>query len=65
MDERNSSYIFGLHNESGWGERYFFTYYSEFGTRATTSVAIEAAVYSVVFILSTVTNVGIPVCVLK
>lgn len=64
-DAWNSSYIFGIDNESDWGERYFFTYYSQFGLRSTTSVAFELALCSLVFVVSIVANVGIAVCIIR
>ncbi|KRT86688.1 G protein-coupled receptor, partial [Oryctes borbonicus] len=61
----NSSYIFGQDNESGWGERYFFTYYTEFGDRSVAAVASEVTVFIVALILSVFANVSIAVCVIR
>lgn len=64
-DEWNSSYIFGIDNETDWGERYFFAYYSKFGPRSTTSVAFELTLCSLVFVVSIVANLGIAVCIVR
>lgn len=48
----------------GWGTRYFFTFYSEFGPRGT-SGRVEAAVLGVVFVASIVANVSIAAAVLR
>lgn len=61
----NSSYVFGHDNVSGWGDRYFFTYYSEFGQRSVAAIASEVSVFLIILILSVFANVSIAVCVMR
>ncbi|KAF2884319.1 hypothetical protein ILUMI_21838 [Ignelater luminosus] len=61
----NSSYVFGIDNESGWGERYFFTYFSEFGERILTAVVAEVTILTTIFLVSVFANVAIAVCVFR
>ncbi|KAJ9587807.1 hypothetical protein L9F63_018764, partial [Diploptera punctata] len=37
----NSSYVFGNDTLGGWGPRYFFTFYSQFGSGRTIPAGIE------------------------
>ncbi|VEN60306.1 unnamed protein product, partial [Callosobruchus maculatus] len=63
MDEDwNTSYVFGIDNESGWGGRYFFTYYSEFGDKPYVQTILEVAMFSFIFFVSLVANISIVVC---
>lgn len=62
--EYNTSYEFGVDNISGWGERYFYTYYSEFGNRPIASV-IEATILIITLILSLVANILIAYAVCR
>lgn len=59
----NSSYVYGVDNESGWGGRYFFTYYSEFEDRLAPYVAVELTIFAAIFVISVVANVSIIICV--
>lgn len=61
----NSSYIYGVDNESGWGERYFFTYFSEFGERMLSAVIAEVTMLTIIFIVSVFANVSIAICVFR
>lgn len=61
----NSSYVFGVDTESGWGERYFFTYFSEFGERMLTAIVAEVTLLTAVFLVSIFANVAIAVCVFR
>lgn len=61
----NSSYVFGNDTESGWGERYFFTFYSSFGERMITAVVAEVTALSIIFIVSVFANVSISICVFR
>ncbi|XP_031334050.1 free fatty acid receptor 4-like [Photinus pyralis] len=61
----NSSYVFGNDTESGWGERYFFTFYSSFGERMIAAVVTEVTALSIIFIVSVFANVSIAICVFR
>lgn len=62
----NSSYLFGTDNESGWGERYFFTYFSEFNGADTSNYAIvEVTIFLTIFIISVIANISIVICVIR
>ncbi|XP_008560645.1 free fatty acid receptor 4 [Microplitis demolitor] len=58
----NSSYLFG--HDKTWGEREFFTYYSEFGDRNGSS-AVEVIILAITFVVAVIANFGIAVCVLS
>lgn len=60
----NTSYLMGNDTVCGWGPRYFFTFYSEFGDEKTES-AIEVTVFMVIFAVSVVANVSIAWAVLR
>lgn len=62
--EWSSSYLLGNDSVRGWGTRYFFTFYSEFGQRGGLPV-LEVAVLAAVFVISLVANVGIALAVLR
>lgn len=64
MSGWNNSYIFGNDEVSGWGPRYFYTFYSEFGQRRGASQA-EVAALSLTFFLSVALNVTIACAVLR
>lgn len=64
MSGWNSSYVFGNDLISGWGPRYFYTFYSEFGQRRGASEA-EVTALSLTFVLSVVLNVSIACAVLR
>ncbi|CAH1980213.1 unnamed protein product [Acanthoscelides obtectus] len=59
----NTSYVFGIDNETGWGGRYFFTYYSELGDKPYAQTILEVAMFSIIFFVSLVANLSIIVCV--
>ncbi|KAJ3621559.1 hypothetical protein MTP99_003676 [Tenebrio molitor] len=61
----NSSYVFAVDNDSGWGERYFFTYFSQFDGRPTNYVAAEVTIFVLIFLVSVVANTSIVVCVVR
>ncbi|XP_017782639.1 PREDICTED: neuropeptide Y receptor type 2-like [Nicrophorus vespilloides] len=65
MTPWNSSYVFGHDNVSGWGGRYFFTYFNQLGDRSTSLVAFEVAVFAIIFLVSIVTNIAIATCVFR
>lgn len=60
----NTSYVFGNDVIGGWGHRYFYTFYSEFGSRRNASYA-EVAILSITFLLSVILNVSIACAVLR
>lgn len=64
MSGWNSSYVFGNDHISGWGPRYFYTFYSEFGQRRGASEA-EVTALSLTFLLSVVLNITIACTVLR
>ncbi|XP_050308616.1 free fatty acid receptor 4-like [Anthonomus grandis grandis] len=60
----NTSYVFGYDNESGWGGRYFFTYFSEFKRPENNYYCVvELVVLGLIFIVSLFANVSIIICV--
>ncbi|XP_008199874.1 somatostatin-like receptor F_48D10.1 [Tribolium castaneum] len=61
----NTSYVFANDTSSGWGERYFFTYFTEFDGRPLNYVAIEAAIFLAIFIISVIANTSIIICVIR
>ncbi|KAF5286163.1 hypothetical protein FQR65_LT12921 [Abscondita terminalis] len=61
----NSSYVYGIDNESGWGERYFFTYFGEFGERTQSAVIAEVTMFTLLFAVSVFANVSIAICVFR
>lgn len=61
----NTSYVFGYDNFSGWGDRYFFTYFSEFGDRSFASIAVEVTILCSIFIISILANIAIGWCVIR
>lgn len=60
----NSSYWFGNDSVGGWGQRYFFTFYTEGGERRPWAI-LEASVFAVVFLVSVLANVSIAAAVLR
>ncbi|KAF0772265.1 Uncharacterized protein FWK35_00018533 [Aphis craccivora] len=60
----NTSYLMGNDTAGGWGSRYFFTFYSEFGDERAESV-VEVTVLMVIFAASFVANVYIAWAVLR
>ncbi|XP_051171387.1 neuropeptide Y receptor type 2-like [Leptopilina boulardi] len=58
----NTSYLLG--EDEDWGQRYYFTYYSEFGDRKGTS-GVEILVLAVTFVIAVATNLGMATCVLR
>ncbi|XKL59104.1 hypothetical protein PGB90_000120 [Kerria lacca] len=60
----NSSYFFGEDKISGWGWRYFFGFYSEFGEEKS-GIILEVCIFICIFILSIITNLMIAAAVLK
>lgn len=52
----NTSYELGVDLISGWGERYFYTYFSEFGNRPVASV-IEVTILIITLISSILCNI--------
>lgn len=64
LNAANSSYWFGNDSEFGWGERYFFTFYTEGGDRRPWAI-LEASVFAVIFLVSVVANVSIAAAVLR
>lgn len=61
----NSSYLLGNDSISGWGEKYFFTYFSEFGERSNYIVVFEVTVFIIIFLLSMIANISIVLCVTR
>lgn len=61
----NSSYVYGVDNESGWGDRYFFAYYSEFDGKPLAFAAIEVSIFAFIFVVSVVANASIVICVFR
>ncbi|CAH1131237.1 unnamed protein product [Ceutorhynchus assimilis] len=59
----NTSYVFGEDNQSGWGKRYFFTYFSEFNNPENRHYVLELSVLIFTFIVSMFANVSIIICV--
>lgn len=57
--------MYGVDKESGWGGRYFFTYYSQFDDRPPPIVTIEVLILTIIFFVSLVANGTIVVCVFK
>lgn len=60
----NSSYFFGDDTISGWGPRYFFSFYSEYG-EGRSGMIIEVSFFVVIFVLSFIANLMIAAAVLK
>ncbi|XP_054258149.1 neuropeptide Y receptor type 2-like [Macrosteles quadrilineatus] len=60
----NSSYLLGEDGVQGWGTRYFFTFYSEFGPRGSVAT-VEVFALAVMFVPSVVANLGIASAVLR
>ncbi|XP_050546770.1 free fatty acid receptor 4-like [Daktulosphaira vitifoliae] len=60
----NTSYLLGNDTVGGWGLRYFFTFYSEFGDEKTEST-IEVTVLMVIFAASVIANITIAWAVLR
>ncbi|CAH0552544.1 unnamed protein product [Brassicogethes aeneus] len=63
--EWNSSYVFGVDKESGWGERFFFTYFSELNSRPIAFVALEVTIFVFIFLISIIANLSIVICVFR
>ncbi|XP_017796578.1 PREDICTED: free fatty acid receptor 4-like [Habropoda laboriosa] len=59
----NSSYIWGEDDE--WGERYYFTYYSELEDRKEISRMVEVVVLGVSFVLAVAGNLVLASCILR
>ena len=61
VDDRlvDRSYMYCMDTELGWGNRSYFTFYSQFNRGATASLlaAVESAVLVLFFLLSSVSNV--------
>ncbi|XP_046658580.1 neuropeptide Y receptor type 2-like [Homalodisca vitripennis] len=62
--EWNASYLLGNDSVRGWGTRYFFTFYSEFGDRHG-AAGVEVAILTTIFITSVVANLSIAAAVLR
>lgn len=60
----NSSYLFGEDKISGWGWRYFFSFYSEFGEEKN-SIVFETSVFICIFVLSLLANLVIATALFK
>ncbi|XP_067000907.1 free fatty acid receptor 4 [Anabrus simplex] len=60
----NSSYVFGNDTLGGWGPRYFFTFYTEFGDRRGAAVA-EVSLLLFIFLSSLLANISIAAAVLR
>lgn len=60
----NSSYVLGNDTVNGWGTRYFYTFYTEFGERHG-AVGVEVSVLSTTFVASVIANLTIAVAVLR
>ena len=64
MSSFNSSYLFGEDKLSGWGPRYFFSFYSEFAeTRS--NIFFETCIFSTTFVLSVILNLAIAAALLR
>lgn len=64
MSLYHTSYLMGNDTAGGWGQRYFFTFYSEFGDGPTESAA-EVAALTVIFAVSVAANAAIAWAVLR
>lgn len=64
MSPYNTSYLLGNDTVGGWGERYFFTFYSEFGNGSTVS-AVEVTALTIIFTTSVAANAAIAWAVLR
>lgn len=58
MTSINYSYLFGNDTWSGWGPRYFFSFYSEFGERGV-AVGVEVTALLLTLITSVAANLTI------
>ncbi|XP_069689928.1 free fatty acid receptor 4-like [Periplaneta americana] len=61
----NSSYVFGNDTLGGWGMRYFFSFYSEFGGGRTVAAGVEVGILMLTFLISVVANASIAAAVLR
>lgn len=59
----NTSYVYGEDLREGWGERFFFTFYTEFGQRQF-EMSAEVCLLGLIFVLSLVANVFVLVIVM-
>ncbi|XP_008483626.1 neuropeptide Y receptor type 2 [Diaphorina citri] len=59
----NTSYVFGIDDKDGWGPRYFFTFYTEFGNREF-EMSAEICLLSIIFILSMGANLFVLITVM-
>ncbi|XP_066256645.1 free fatty acid receptor 4-like [Euwallacea similis] len=59
----NTSYVYSVDNQSGWGGRYFFTYFSEFNSPQNGHYMLELTVLIFTFIVSMFANISIIICV--
>lgn len=64
MSSFNSSYLFGEDIVSGWGWRYFFSFYSEFAEERN-NIIFETSVFAGIFVTSVVANLAIAAALLK
>ncbi|XP_018915813.2 free fatty acid receptor 4 [Bemisia tabaci] len=60
----DTSYLFGDDEIDGWGQRYFFTFFSEFGDRGNVPY-VEAAVLVATLVISVISNLFIIIAVLR
>lgn len=65
MTAWNSSYLFGYDNETGWGYRYYYTFYNETGPRDILSIVLEFMLHMLIFILSLFVNIVVLVTLSK
>lgn len=63
-EDWTTSYVLGNDTENGWGQRYFFSYYSEWGSRKT-ATNFEVVLLLVTFVFSVVANLSIAAAVLR
>nr|XP_022910589.1 free fatty acid receptor 4-like [Onthophagus taurus]XP_022910590.1 free fatty acid receptor 4-like [Onthophagus taurus] len=64
-DNWNSSYVYGTDTISGWGNRYFFTYFTEMSERNPWRTSSEVTAFSLIFLISIFANVAIAICVIR
>lgn len=60
----NTSYVYGDDLLEGWGERYFFTFYTEFGVRQF-EMSAEVCLLGLIFALSLGSNLFVLVTVMR
>lgn len=61
----NSSYVLGNDTIGGWGLRFFFTFYSQFGSGRTVTAGVEVGILLLTFLASVVANGSIAAAVLR